>query len=278
MAPSAKKIILGLLLARQGEALLVREAVSACALFQITENNVRVALARLASEQMIESHGRGAYALGPAAHATAAEVTSWQQGESRLCAWHGDYICVSSAGSKALRGRPAKRRDWALHMLGMRELERGMWLRPNNLAGGAESLRDRLQSLSALGSSMVFVASDFDGQRQQCIDKLWDVQQLNSHYKSSREHLLAWLRRSEELDGETAARESYLLGGRAIRDLVFDPWLPDSMIDATARARYVQVVQQFDEAGKQIWQALNSFDSMMPVAEAASELTVGTVQ
>ena len=46
MKPNARKLILGLWLATDGAPLNVRDAINACSLFDITENNVRVTLVR----------------------------------------------------------------------------------------------------------------------------------------------------------------------------------------------------------------------------------------
>lgn len=51
--PNARKLILGLLLATDGAPLNVRDAITACALFDITENNVRVTLVRLSADGLI---------------------------------------------------------------------------------------------------------------------------------------------------------------------------------------------------------------------------------
>ena len=53
MMPNPRSLILNLLLATDSQCLSAREAVASCALFGISENSVRVTLARLA-------HRRGA--------------------------------------------------------------------------------------------------------------------------------------------------------------------------------------------------------------------------
>lgn len=276
--PTAKKLILGLLLAREGAAMSVREAIAACALFSITENNVRVALVRLSAERLIESHGRGAYVLGPAATATASEVYHWHQAPQRLREWQGRYICIDAGGLPRGPRKAQRQREWALNLLGARELERGLYLRPDNLHGGASRIRQRLAGLGLEPSLAVFVADQFDQRRQERIDQLWDCAALNQTYRQERAHLQQWLAGCESLEPDVAARESYLIGGRAIRQLVFDPWLPDSMIDASARQQFFETVRRFDETGKQIWAALGHFKTAMPLAAAASPLTAGTVQ
>ena len=60
-APNARQIVMGLLQAEQGEALSSRQIVAACRLLGITENNARVALARLSAAGLIASGERGSY-------------------------------------------------------------------------------------------------------------------------------------------------------------------------------------------------------------------------
>ncbi len=278
MKPTAKKLILGLLLAREGEPLSVREAINACALFSITENNVRVTLVRLSSEGLIQSQGRGAYGLGPAALTTASEVSHWHEAEQRLRPWSGGYICVHSAALGRSDRKALRKRERALEMLGFRELERGLHLRPDNIRGSLEEVRRRLISLGLETQAVVFLATDFDAERQARIQKLWDGASLNKRYVVEREKLEAWMASADELELDVAARESYLIGGQAIRQLVFDPWLPEPLIDADARHAFFTTVQRFDATGKAIWSQLNTMDNAMPVAAAASPLTSGTVQ
>ena len=278
MKPTAKRLILGLLLAREGAPLGVREAIAACELFSITENNVRVALVRLASEGKIESRGRGAYGLGPAAQTTASEVTHWHEAEQRLQDWTGAYICIHTGALGRSDRKALRQRERALTMLGLRELERGLYLRPDNLSGGVSEVRRRLTSLGLEVEAAIFIAHDFDPQRQQRIADLWDCDALNALYRNQQQRLQDWMAHCAELELEVAAREAYMMGGNAIRQLVFDPWLPEPMVDAEARHHFLQTVKQFDETGKAIWARLGETNHAMPMAAAASPLTSGTLQ
>src|ERR1700745_1831370 len=96
MAPTAKSLILELLIANSDHDLPVRAAIAAGALFGISENNARVAFARLSSEGLIEAAGRGAYRLTDAADHLAREVASWRSAEGSVRAWHGAYLAVHS--------------------------------------------------------------------------------------------------------------------------------------------------------------------------------------
>lgn len=256
MTPKPRSLILNLLLAAEGEPLSARDAVGACALFGLRENSVRVTLVRLAAAGLIEAAGRGAYRLGPNATGLAAEVATWRTAESRVCDWAGDWIVVP-VGALGRSDRVVLRaRDRALALLGLRELERGLFLRPDNLVGGVAAVRERLYKLGLEPEAAVFVARELDPVREQRARTLWDGAALTRGYQDMRTRLEEWLARAEELEPEVAARESFLLGHEAIRQLVFDPLLPAPLVDAAARHAFADTVRRFDRAGHRIWQQL----------------------
>ena len=256
MKPNTRSLILNLLLAKEGESLSARDAISSCALFGIRENSVRVTLVRLTSTGLIEAAGRGAYRLGPKATGLAAEVVTWRTAEQQVCAWNDDWIVVS-VGALGRSDRVALRaRDRALDMLGLRELERGLFVRPNNLRGGVTAVRERLYKLGLEKDAAVFVAHEFDALREQRARALWNGKQLSRNYDDMRTRLEEWLAHARELEPDVAARESFLLGNEAIRQLVFDPLLPAPLVDTKARRAFAETVRQFDRAGHVIWQQL----------------------
>lgn len=52
---------------------------------------------------------------------------------------------------------------------------------------------------------------------------------------------------------EDAAREAYLLGDQAMRQIVFDPMLPEPLVSAEHRRSFREVVKRYDDIGHQIW-------------------------
>lgn len=254
MAPTPKHLILNLLLATEGEPLPAREAVASCALFGIRENSVRVALARLASEGLIEVAGRGSYRLGANGAGLAADIATWRTAEQRVADWNGGWIAVH-VGSLGRSDRAALRaRDRALALLGLRELDRGLFVRPDNLVGGVAAVRARLHTLGLDDDAAVFIAHDFDENREARARALWDGPALTASYRDTRQRLEAWLEQAHQLEPDVAARESFLLGNDAIRQLVFDPLLPDPLVDITERRAFADTVLRYDRAGHVIWQ------------------------
>jgi phenylacetic acid degradation operon negative regulatory protein len=256
MVPTARSLILNLLLASAERGQSVRELIAACALFAIRENSVRVALVRLAADGLIEPEGRGAYKLGPRAAKLASDVATWRSAEDRVRDWTGDWI-VAHVGALGRSNRVKLRsRDRALAMLGMREIERGLYVRPDNLAGGVEEVRSRLDKLGLDEDAAVFVARDFDQEREARARRLWDGDALTQAYRSTRLDLERWHAQADSLDAETAAREAYLLGNDAIRLLVFDPLLPEPLVNVEERRALAAAVLSHDQAGRTLWQRL----------------------
>lgn len=258
MSVTAKNLTLDLLLAAGSEHLPVRHLLAAAALFGLPANNVRVALARLSADGMIESVGRGIYQLSASANELAADVATWRTASQRVRPWQGGHVTVH-CGALGRSDRVALRhRDRALGMLGLRELERGLFVRPDNLQGDIEQLRRRLYTLGLEREASVFVAGQFDAERERRIQQLWSGEALNQTYARLQAQLAEWTARADALGIEEAARESYLLGRKAIRHVVFDPLLPAPLVDVPARDRFVQAVVAFDQLGHGIWRRFHA--------------------
>jgi phenylacetic acid degradation operon negative regulatory protein len=248
-----RQLILKLLQSRPNRTLSAQAAVTAAAVLGLSENSVRVALVRLQAAELVEPAGRGEYRLGPNASALAAEVSAWRTIERRLGAWDGSWVAAYAGGLGRSDRAALRAREQAFAMLGMRTLEPELWLRPNNLRGGAAEVRTRLQGLGLTHDVAVFRLEDLDAERSERARQLWNGQALDQHYHDTRVELEAWLAKAERLQLDVGARESFLLGDAAIRSLVFDPLLPAPLVDAKARRAFVSTVQRFDRAGHEIW-------------------------
>lgn len=250
---SPKDLILNILSASEGRPLQTREAVDACALFGLRASSVRVALARLCGAGVIEAIGRGAYQLGPTTAGLVRELGSWRSMEQRLKEWSGAWVMVCS-GMLGRVDRPAlSRRQRALSLLGFKELDRDIYVRPDNLVGGVEAIRERLRRLGLEQEAFVLLAFDLGTERDAQARALWDGQALNTSYRQTRERLEHSLVKMSELEPEEAARESFLLGEAAIRQMIYDPLLPAPLIDEAERRACLAVVRQYDLVGHNIW-------------------------
>src|SRR5688572_1700461 len=116
MRPAPKSLILDLLSTLAGGTMPVGALVQTGLLFEIAENSVRVALARLVAAGLVERDERGRYRLGAQAAPIDRQVQAWRRLEERLQPWHGEWVgaCAPS--------RDPRRRERALRLLGFREL------------------------------------------------------------------------------------------------------------------------------------------------------------
>lgn len=260
MKVNARHLILDLLLARQGEPIAARELILACELFGISANATRVALARLAAEDLVMASGRGRYLLGTHALDIAGDISTWRRIEQRLRPWQGDYIGVLTSQLGRSDRTALARRERALQLLGFRLLDKGLHVRPNNIEPDVAAVHDRLRRLGLEDSAPVFLISAWQEPDEARVRALWENQDRDAAYLQHCETLETWLERAPGLDPADAARESFLLGSRAIRDLVFDPLLPDVFVDAAARQRFFDAVRRYDAAGHAIWQRFFEVD------------------
>lgn len=253
MKINARHLILDLLLATRGQPLAAREAIAACRIFEISENSVRVALVRLSADGLIVAAGRGSYRLGPAANELAGDVATWRSAEQRVRPWSGHYV-VAYTGNLGRSDRTAlRRRERALGMLGFRELEKDLHVRPDNLESDLDVMRQRLHVLGLEDEALLFVGTSWNASQQTRLQALWDGRKLDQQYIQLRQELLDWLACADQLEPEVAARECFLLGGKAIRAVVFDPLLPEPFVDSKARQAFVDTVRKFDQVGHGIW-------------------------
>lgn len=253
VTPTPRQLILKLLLAAENGELEAASAVRACALFKLSANNTRVALARLQNAQLIETVARGAYRLGPAGRALGEEVAAWRRAEERLRTWDGSWVVALTAALGRSDRKALRARERAFAFVGMRELDDGLFVRPDNLVGGVAQTRERLLSLGLERSTAVFQAQQFDQDREARAVRLWDPQAIATKYQERQQALEASMARFATLPIEDAARETYLLGDQAVRQIVFDPMLPQPIVNAEHRCSFRQVVKRYDDVGHQIW-------------------------
>lgn len=225
-------------------------------MFDITANSARVSLARLSSDKLIESCGRGVYQIGPQGRRLAEDQASWHGLEDKVCDWDGGWIGAFIGGLGRADRTALRRRIRILRFAGFEELETGLLVRPNNLRGGVSQLRERLFYLGLEREAMVFTLADFEPPLQQRAMMLWDIEELNQHYIQGADEMDRWLVTADSLAPEVAARESFLMGDEVLRRIAYDPMLPKEMVDVAARSRYVETMVRFDQVGKTAWQQL----------------------
>jgi phenylacetic acid degradation operon negative regulatory protein len=251
--PSAKSVILDLLSTLKGGAMPVRALVSAGGLFQIEENAVRVAPARLCTTGLVERDERGQYRLGAQAAALNRRIASWRTIEEPLRRWDGAWIGVHTIGLPRRPRRVLERRRRALRSLGFRELRPGLEVRPDNLAGGARAACDELGALGLESEAAVFRLDKLDSLSEVSARGLWNVAELVAGYRASRQAVARREKRPPAMAPRAAMVESFVLGGRVIRQIVLDPLLPEPLLPAGERQALVTAMRRYDRAGRACW-------------------------
>lgn len=266
MRPTGKSLVLDLLSTVRRGPMPVRALVAAAALFGIEENALRVALARLLAAGRVERDERGRYRLGARAAAVSGQIAGWRALEERVRPWDGGWV-----GAHAVTG-PAGRR--ALRFLGFRRLAAGLGVRPDNLAGGVAAVREQLESLGLPRGTLVGGLRDLDEATDARARRLWDVGRLRAAYRESRAALAESERGLARLAPARAMVESFLLGGRVIRQLVLDPLLPEPIVPAGERAALVAAMREYDRVGRAAWAAFMRDFEVVPHGRAPMDLRI----
>ena len=232
----------------------VSALIEAGRLFGIAENSIRVALTRLRAAGRVERDSRGRYRLGEAARPVGRRVTSWRDVERRFRRWDGAWVGVFGGERAAPSGqRDRRRRDRALRFLGFRALAPAFWVRPDNLRGGVDALRSELAALGLRPGDMVFALRHFDPVTEARACGLWDTEALHAAHRSLRTEVERSLQRIDALPVERAMLESFLLGGRVIRQLTLDPLLPEAIDPGEERRALLEAMRRYDPLGRGAW-------------------------
>jgi phenylacetic acid degradation operon negative regulatory protein len=253
---TARTLILDLLTTVRVGAMPVRAIVEAGALFGFEQNNIRVTLSKLFAEDRVARDDRGRYRLSPRNSALSDHLRGWRKLEEQHFAWRGGWVAVHV--TRRGRGAIRKRRERALALLGFRELEVGLYLRPDNLRGGVEDLRNHFLALAAADASdsgdvLVYGVSDLDPATDLRARSLWDANALTREYRAMLDELAASRERLATLGKAESMVETFVVGAGVVRYLHFDPLLPDAILDPAPRRALVEAARQYDELGRQEW-------------------------
>lgn len=243
----------------------VRALVAAGRCFGIADNSVRVALTRLHAAGTVDRDERGRYRLGERTEATRREVASWKTRHEDVGIWaERGWIGVIASRPGKLAARAATLRERALGLLGLRALEPGLHVRPDNLAGGVARTRGRLFELDPdlEGSGTLVVGlSELDPETERRALGLWNADEAVAAYAHSRRRLTDSEAHLHERSPEEAMVETFLLGGQVLRQVALDPLLPDEIVPASDRAALVEDMRHYDALGRACWAGfLESFD------------------
>lgn len=252
MKPTAQSLILDLLSASLNHSIAVRLLVLAGELFGITENNIRVVLARLTARGLVTRGQRGQYRLAEDAWPVQRHVASWAGMEDRTATWNGGWVGVHLS-STGRRGIASERRRRALAFMGFGRLEPGLWIRPDNLKGGVGEQRGRLRELGLDEKSRVFGLSELDTETERSAMGLWDTKALEKSYRTLQKKLERSSRQLKKMPLEQALVESFVAGGEVLHRLAFDPLLPEEILSPKGRRGLIKEMRRYDRLGREHW-------------------------
>jgi phenylacetic acid degradation operon negative regulatory protein len=186
-------------------------------------------------------------------------------------------VGVFTAGSEVARSwarptaKPARLETRSLSLLGFRPLLRplsrsalrphsppsrqGLWIRPDNLVVGVAGLRQQLDGLApdAAAGRLVFRLEALDPDAERDARRSWDVAALQRGYARSARELAVSERRLGRLSNDKAMVESFVVGGRVLRQLVLDPLLPEPICATASRRALVESMLRYDRLGRKHW-------------------------
>ncbi|ENX57216.1 MULTISPECIES: PaaX family transcriptional regulator C-terminal domain-containing protein [Acinetobacter] len=251
---NARDLIIDLLLGLQGRAISIKQIIIAARLFEISENSIRVAVTRLSSDGVIEAIERGVYQFTVQSHEWANVMLNRKHGIKQTKVWNQQYLAVFTGQLGRVDRTALNRRERALKHFGFKELEQGIYIRPDNLVIGFDQLITKLKTSGLESSAKFCQINHFDTETLTTIIELWSTQTLNQNYQKYSQMIQQWLSTVDQLSLEDAARESLLLGRQTISLLMNDPLLPEGFVDVQLREQFAQSVQQLDQTGLDAWQ------------------------
>lgn len=256
MTLTARQFVLEILSARRTHIVSVKGMIRGGQALGVAHNSIRVAVARLKSDGLVVSVGRGTYRLGPKAEPIYQKVNAWRRVDDRITEWDGTWIGACDAPLPRTDRKSLRRRERAYRLLGFRELTSGLSIRPNNLVGGVEAARADLYRLGLDEIAPVFGLFDLERDAIKHAKALWDTRELNRSYKKLIREIETSQERLQDIELDAACAETFLIGRRAIRTLVFDPLLPAPLVKSDRRADLVAIMQDYDETAHDLWEEL----------------------
>ena len=102
---------------------------------------------------------------------------------------------------------------------------------------------------------MVGRLTELSGDDEARLTAHWDLSSIAAAHDAMREHLASSAERLADLSLEEAVRQSFHLGGEAIRQIVLDPLLPEELADPEPLRALVGEMDDYDRLGRGLWEA-----------------------
>jgi len=251
---TAKSLILDLLRTSKPSALPVRLLVDTAAIFEISENALRVNLNRLIKRDAIAQDSRGYYQVSETTTPLRNWVSGWRDGEKRIRPWNSQWLSLQL--SSALKAKAGEQLQRAAYRFGFRQFWDSCWIRPDNLRVNSRELRLLISQLSGKDDFLLTEVAHFECQHDPA--ELWPITSLEQEYQAQTNRLNTSLENLETVDLATKFRESFILGGDCIHTLAIDPLLPPEMINTDLRDNLTELMHRYDRVCRPFWQELFS--------------------
>lgn len=258
--PPTTDLLMDILSVPAGRALSAKVLCSAGEILGFAENAVRVALTRLVQQKKIEKVGRAAYALHPSRLPLILDVADWRARLGRMTVWDGDWIAIADPVIPAVERTTKRLHDRALSLGGFRTWKPGLHLRPNNLIGGLEALRERIPALGLAGGAEFLSLHPLAKDQHDKVIALWNIAELVEIYRRLLKDLQSSEKRRSRASLDEAARESLLLGRNVISHLARDPLLPAELMPGGDRDALVAAINVYERESKRTWNTLLGLD------------------
>lgn len=253
MKPSPKSFILDLLSTLRRGTMPVSALVEAGELFGIGANNMRVTLARLLAAGQIGRDERGRYRLGDGTRPVARRMATWRDAERRTRRWDGSWIGIHLAAAGDVARAERRGRERALRLLGFGALRSGLAVRPNNLPSSIDEVRSELRAIGLPGADLVCELRGLEPGVEAEARGLWDADELRRGHRQRTRELRASAQHLANAPAREAMVESFLIGGRALRELILDPLLPDEICPSDERRGLHTEMKEYDRLGRAAW-------------------------
>ncbi len=250
---TARELVIDFLSNRYPREMSAAEILGVGAALGFTEQSLRMALTRLVEGALAANPGRGLYRLSRSGEAMRLEVRKWRNLDDLAKPWSGAWIGVFDAGITRSDRAALRRHERAMRLRGFRELQAGLWIRPDNLRDSVAALREQLRALGLHPAALVVGLNDLDDDSRAKATGLWDTAAMLATYRALADELLASKTRLERLPLDTAAAESMVLGRDVIRHINLDPVLPEELMPQRALKNLIGTMSDYDQQARQIW-------------------------
>jgi len=249
---NARHLVLDLLYASKNSTLTIKRILAAAELLGISDNGIRVAVARLNQENFIQAVERGVYQLLEKKFDTSFISLNKHPDMQTATTWNGKYVLVYTGTLGRVDRTALYKREKALRYYGFQELEQNVFIRPDNLTLNLSPLKTAAIQFGLDPDARFFQVSQLESETE--IRDLWDIEELHQTYHAVQHDINDWFENYQNLTLAEAAKSAFYLGKSALFSLRADPLLPAEWIDTDARQQFELAVRKIEKQGQLLWQ------------------------